>query len=122
MHSISNQVQSQSEFSDRNVERLGGKVASNSSGPVSKIWPPKPRSVPKRILRELEYRNSLLGKLKHFIKLEVLVVNEDSEPCNEGDSLGVYELIEENEEVDEEDIDDPKFEEQKPRSFVVSVE
>ena len=53
-------------------------------------------------------------------KLEVLIIDEESDPEGDLDNMEVYELIDESEE-DDNDIDDPILEEE-PKLSVVSVE
>ena len=71
-------------------------------------------------MREIEYRSALLGSFKHLGKLEVLIINEESDPGGDVDNIEVYELADGSEE-DDDDINDPILEEE-PKSSVVSVE
>ena len=54
-------------------------------------------------------------------KLEVLTIDEEFDPGDDPNNVKVYELVDESEEGDEDDINDPILEEE-PKSSVISVE
>ena len=55
-------------------------------------------------------------------KLAILTINEECDLWDDPNNVEVYELVDELEEDDEDDINDPILEEKEPKSSMVLVE